>query len=602
MSNTQSPVSRLWSSGLLFSLCLLAASPAAAQITDPFAASGELPAPAANPLLTAGTLDRLHGALLRADLSLLGAQSCAAASCHGGPRPGTANTRADRGSEYPLWLENDPHARSWQTISSPQSVEMMRKANIMQGNAIIDQAGFDNCLACHNTTKRFDEPRSHVQRSEGVGCGGCHGPEQLWARSHYQRGFDPLASAGSGFVPNGDLLARARMCASCHVGDQDRDMNHDLIAAGHPPLRFELATYHAWQPKHWRDAEAADRTFYEAQLWLAGQIAAADAALSLLQTRTGRRHTTSPWPEFSAYDCSSCHHALALDNARSAPQADAAIAVAPLSQWNIAGLQWVIEDFVDRGVATEEDLRLLGTLGRVREEMESAAIPDPQRTHAAAVEARRAIDAWVRGPGSSMQRRFRSDSLGRIAARASGKSASFNTWESAAQLYLALVAARESWPGGWSGPLQPISEQLRRGLRYPEMVNTPAFALSGPPGPTATRAQARQLSLQIAMHLGPITLDGTPLPGEDDPAPHALQSELESALQEAAAQWQQQRRQRGERPTVPPADAPPAGPKADQPGDARPQQPRATEPPERPRAPRITPEELRRRLQELERN
>lgn len=240
---------RCWLLGLSLCPWLVGGGAASAQVQpaqslDPFAPAEELAAPPTIDPIMAGTLDRLHGPLLRTDLQLLGAQSCAAASCHGGPRPGIAQTQVSRGSEYQLWLERDPHARSWRTISSQQSVEMMQKLKIMDGHQIIDQAGFDNCLACHNTTKRFDEPRSHVQRQEGVGCAACHGPEQLWARTHYQWGFDALAATDVGFVPNGDLLARARMCASCHVGDQDRDMNHDLIAAGHPPLRYELATYH----------------------------------------------------------------------------------------------------------------------------------------------------------------------------------------------------------------------------------------------------------------------------------------------------------------------------------------------------------------------
>ncbi len=98
------------------------------------------------PFIELQTLDRLHSPLLRNDLQLQGAQSCAAASCHGGPHPGVAQAWNSRGSEYPLWLENDPHARSWRTICSDESVAMMQRLGIMQGNQIVDQQGFDNCL------------------------------------------------------------------------------------------------------------------------------------------------------------------------------------------------------------------------------------------------------------------------------------------------------------------------------------------------------------------------------------------------------------------------------------------------------------------------
>ena len=90
--------------------------------------------------------------------------------------------------------------------------------------------------------------------------------------------------------------ARARVCVDCHVGNRSRgmDMNHDLIAAGHPRLNFEFASYLASYPKHWREAhekavpgperEAASAEF-EAKSWAVGQVVTAGAVLDLLGAR-----------------------------------------------------------------------------------------------------------------------------------------------------------------------------------------------------------------------------------------------------------------------------------------------------------------------------
>ncbi|MGI9470362.1 MAG: multiheme c-type cytochrome, partial [Rubripirellula sp.] len=448
------------------------------------------------------TLDQLHAPLLRRDLAISSAQSCAASNCHGGPTPGIAQPRTRRGSEYQLWKENDPHARSWRTICGPESVAIMKRLRIMnEDNQIVDQAGFDNCLACHNTAGRFDEPRSSVQIQEGVGCDACHGPAEKWIHQHYQYGWSPQTATTDGFVDSGNLYSRARMCASCHVGDKDRDMNHDIIAAGHPNLQFEMATYHAWQPKHWRDPESNDKTYYEAQLWLAGQVAAADASLALLEARAIEGHSVSQWPELATYDCASCHHGLGLDNQR-LPNAGA---TASYSRWNRAGLQWLLDFRAANGVSEELDTELQLAFENVSRTMEASARPDPESAAKAADHARSVLAKWFHGtPGREERERFRSDRLANIAASVARNPDSYSTWESATQLYLAAIAARESWPGGWDGDVRSVADQMQRGLAYPEMIDVSRMAKRGTAtGPPATRSDIVKLGAALAQRLDP---------------------------------------------------------------------------------------------------
>ncbi len=243
--------------------------------------------------------------LFHLDLGLRGAASCAASSCHGGPRPGVSTPSAARGSEYSLWLEKDPHAQSWRTLSSEASQRILTKLGIVKQGTLVNQPAYENCLACHNTSRDLSEGRLTPPLAEGVGCELCHGPAQPWYDRHYQAS----ASRTAGMTDIGPLVQRAKLCTTCHVGSSDRDMNHDIIAAGHPALYFDMAVYHDRYPKHWRESGESHSDF-RARLWLAGQIAMIDAELDLLESRLKKSLTVSTWPELSLYRCTDCHVAL----------------------------------------------------------------------------------------------------------------------------------------------------------------------------------------------------------------------------------------------------------------------------------------------------
>jgi hypothetical protein len=283
------------------------------------------------------------GPLVHAYTIPRGAASCAATACHGGPSVAIAATDAVRGSEYPLFVESDPHSRSWLTLNSPLSIEILTKLGILRDGAIANPTAYQNCLACHNTDRSQSPDRITPNIAEGVGCESCHGPAESWYDSHYQGPHSVLASKSErGMIDTKPLLQRARTCTLCHVGAADRDMNHDIIAAGHPALYFDMAIYHDAYPKHWRDPEAKDPAF-RAQLWLAGQIAKADAELELLQTRAAKAHSVSVWPEFAQFRCTSCHITLdGLPPETAPPQTLGAIdwetlGRASVRRWNLQG-------------------------------------------------------------------------------------------------------------------------------------------------------------------------------------------------------------------------------------------------------------------------
>ena len=250
--------------------------------------------------------------------SFMGARSCSATACHGSTSASSPQQPKDR--EFVFWLENDPHAKANERLHGRRSLFMLQRLGIWKDNRIVDGAGYKNCLACHNLTSHLDEKKQRAASNEGVSCEACHGPSRNWIDQHYthpwtgDRGFVLSESQKSrlGFRITDDLQVRANVCVTCHVGAADREVNHDMIAAGHPPLKFELARYLDRLPKHWDDrSERMANRGLELELWQRGQTAAARAALELLATRAERAAAgQGVWPEFSEYDCFSCHHEL----------------------------------------------------------------------------------------------------------------------------------------------------------------------------------------------------------------------------------------------------------------------------------------------------
>ena len=256
---------------------------------------------------------------------LVGTGSCAGRGCHGRLEP--VETSRSKPlvvqDEFTKWVMQDRHAGAWAVLSSSRSRQIAR--NLGWGNPWEEP----RCLACHTNPVAAEIPsgadpaQAHVlleERGSGVGCEACHGPASEWLVLHRQRGWKDNYSekqlAAMGWKKMDDLGVRAKTCAGCHIGAPPgkdasplRDMNHDLIAAGHPRLDFEFASFTENMPRHWQQTAEEKKQGYEAKLWAVGQVASAEAALELLQDRA-RHVNTRPWPEFAEYDCFACHHGL----------------------------------------------------------------------------------------------------------------------------------------------------------------------------------------------------------------------------------------------------------------------------------------------------
>ncbi len=235
---------------------------------------------------------------------LLGVSSCSASVCHGGGELGKPF------SEATTWRSLDPHARAYDTLLSQQSQAMAKI--LWSDKTPAHEASL--CLKCH-VNSDYDLSRPTFRKVDGVGCESCHGAAKDWLKPHYRANWKDADRQALGLTDTKGLHGRANVCVKCHVGTPDANVDHDLIAAGHPALRFEFATYFANLPPHWDVAKdkRANSTHggkaidFEARAWAIGQVVSAQAALEVMASRVdpGR-----PWPEFAEFDCFACHHDL----------------------------------------------------------------------------------------------------------------------------------------------------------------------------------------------------------------------------------------------------------------------------------------------------
>jgi hypothetical protein len=231
----------------------------------------------------------------------LGVASCATGVCHGKLTPQeTGNVWLN---EYRIWSADDRHARAYQTLLSPESQRIARKLGLpnAQGAAI--------CLDCHADNVPPGQRGPRFQISDGVGCEACHGGAQEWIESHTEPGATHADNLARGMLAIERIEVRAEVCLSCHLGTTDQFATHRIMGAGHPRLSFELEAYTVNQPAHYeidddyRERKSAPTGF---EVWRAGQVESLKRYLTLIDSPL----FGTTLPDFSFFDCHSCHHPM----------------------------------------------------------------------------------------------------------------------------------------------------------------------------------------------------------------------------------------------------------------------------------------------------
>ena len=253
---------------------------------------------------------------------VVGATGCSAASCHGGDLP-----KGQAGGESHTVADYDPHQKAYQVLFHDRSRRMVELLAQGQGpgTPVIPAHQQTLCLNCHGANPvnlaTPLSPESALHRQGGQ-CENCHGAAEQWLTLHYTAPWKQLSEtekARFGLLPTKNLAYRTTMCAGCHVGEAGREVDHQLIAAGHPALRFELAAYQL-EPlytKHWQEKSYGPDS--EGWAWLIGQVGTARSAADLLRHRaaeaaaspaTPAKPRSTPardWPELAESSCFACH-------------------------------------------------------------------------------------------------------------------------------------------------------------------------------------------------------------------------------------------------------------------------------------------------------
>jgi Cytochrome c554 and c-prime len=229
-----------------------------------------------------------------------GPGGCASSSCHGSIQPKQI-TRVPQ-NEYSIWAGQDKHARAYQVLSSDGSVRMGRILNLKS-----PPNQNQKCLACHALSVSPEMRAQSFDISDGVSCEHCHGPAAGWLGAHTVKDWETRTAdqkAQLGMRDLRDLAIRSHTCLHCHVGTEEQSVDHQMIAAGHPDLTFELNLFSAVMPRHWKDSD--DAPWFGTKEWAVGQGMQLRDSLQ----RLARRARSSTWPEYSELDCFACHHSL----------------------------------------------------------------------------------------------------------------------------------------------------------------------------------------------------------------------------------------------------------------------------------------------------
>jgi len=242
----------------------------------------------------------------------IGPGSCAATSCHGSVKP-IAGSRILQ-NEYSTWIIQDKHSRAYQALTGDVGERMAR---ILKLGAKAEES--PKCLVCHALYTTPEQRGRPFEISEGVTCENCHGPASAWLGPHTMRSWPHEKSVALGMQDTRDVIHRTEKCLECHLGTRNKFVDHEMIAAGHPDLYFELDSFSAVMPRHWkvpRESEpgkpAEDPAWVGVREWCTGQAVQLRAALERLtwRAKNERFDKKDVWPEYSELSCFACHHAL----------------------------------------------------------------------------------------------------------------------------------------------------------------------------------------------------------------------------------------------------------------------------------------------------
>jgi hypothetical protein len=229
----------------------------------------------------------------------MGVASCANSGCHGSTQP--LDSTHVLQNEFYTWLNSDRHAGAYNVLFNDRSARIVRNMRLKR-RAYEENA----CLDCHTSNVPASLVAGAIDVEDGIQCEVCHGPAGGWRAEHVEEGWTHQQSVARGMIDLRSVSTRGALCAGCHIGNARKEVDHELIASGHPLLPFELDNYTETMPSHWTPGYEGGRETHGVKAWAVGQVVAFRESLDNL----ARHARGDEWPEFSEMSCSNCHHDL----------------------------------------------------------------------------------------------------------------------------------------------------------------------------------------------------------------------------------------------------------------------------------------------------
>lgn len=238
----------------------------------------------------------------------LGTVTCASSLCHGTIKLWKGSNVLQ--NEYLTWSRTDKHARAYNVLLNERSKRIATNLGLKQP---AHEARI--CLDCHAHVVPQERRGERFNVTDGITCEGCHGPAEKWVKTHVAPGDSATAQHAAniddGMYPTSDAVARAKLCMSCHYGNQDKLVTHRIMGAGHPRMSFELDTFTEIAPKHFvvdKDYSERKKVWDGAKTWAIGQALAVSETMTILADP--KRGRDGVFPELVLFDCHACHHPM----------------------------------------------------------------------------------------------------------------------------------------------------------------------------------------------------------------------------------------------------------------------------------------------------
>ena len=240
----------------------------------------------------------------RSPHTTIGTVNCTNSTCHGSTTAWDDSNVLQ--NEYTTWLRLDKHAKAYAVLLNEQSRSIAKKLGLKEG---AHEAKI--CLDCHAHNPKPELRGERHIVSEGVSCEGCHGPADKYVRTHTVANTSHADNIANGLYPTDRPVAQAKLCLSCHAGDETRYVTHRIMGAGHPRISFELDTFAQLAPAHYKiddDWRQRKGEFDNVRMWAISQAVASQHLLNTLADP--KRGRDGLFPELALFDCHACHHPM----------------------------------------------------------------------------------------------------------------------------------------------------------------------------------------------------------------------------------------------------------------------------------------------------